>query len=66
MTKKNEKLINFYEFLTLRRNRECRINRLSFKHSRVYLKSFYKFCEKFEKKKKKIKKSEDDLKKIKK
>jgi hypothetical protein len=37
MTEKNEKSANFYEFLTLRRNRECRINRFNrfdFNHSR--------------------------------
>jgi hypothetical protein len=37
MTKKNERSINFYESLTLRRNRECRVNwfnRLDFNHSR--------------------------------
>jgi hypothetical protein len=37
MTERNEKSINFYEFLTLRRNRECRVSRssrLDFNHSR--------------------------------
>jgi hypothetical protein len=40
MTKRNEKLINFYEFLTLRRNQKYRINKLChfclnrFNHSR--------------------------------
>jgi hypothetical protein len=34
MTKRNEKLINFYKFLTLRRNRKCRINRFDFNHFR--------------------------------
>jgi hypothetical protein len=29
MTKKNEKSINFYESLTLRRNRKCRVNRFN-------------------------------------
>jgi hypothetical protein len=33
MTKRNEESINFYESLTLRRDRECRINRLSLRHS---------------------------------
>jgi hypothetical protein len=28
MTERNEKLVNFHKFLTLRRDRECRINRL--------------------------------------
>jgi hypothetical protein len=28
MTERNEKLVNFYKFLTLRRNRKCRLNRL--------------------------------------
>ncbi len=30
MTERNKKSINFYEFLTLRRNRKCRINRFNF------------------------------------
>jgi hypothetical protein len=37
MTEKNEKSVNFYEFLTLRRDRECRVNRFNrfdFNHSR--------------------------------
>jgi hypothetical protein len=34
MTERNEKSANFYEFLTLRRDRECRISRFSLKHSR--------------------------------
>jgi hypothetical protein len=37
MTERNEKVVNFYEFLTLRRNRECRVNRfnrLDFNHFR--------------------------------
>jgi hypothetical protein len=34
MTKKNERSANFYEFLTLRRDRECRINRFSLRHNR--------------------------------
>jgi hypothetical protein len=34
MTKRNEKLINFYESLTLRRNRECKVNRLNFNYFR--------------------------------
>ncbi len=29
MTERNEKSINFYEFLTLRRDRECRVNRFN-------------------------------------
>ncbi len=32
MTERNEESINFYESLTLRRDRECRVNRFS--HSR--------------------------------
>jgi hypothetical protein len=36
MTERNEKSANFHEFLTLRRNRECRVNRasLDFNHFR--------------------------------
>jgi hypothetical protein len=36
MTKRNKRSINFYKSLTLRRNRECRVNRLKFylDHSR--------------------------------
>jgi hypothetical protein len=40
MTEKNEKSANFYEFLTLRRDRECRVNRFNrfdFNHSREAL-----------------------------
>jgi hypothetical protein len=33
MTERNEKSANFYESLTLRRDRECRISRLSLRHS---------------------------------
>jgi hypothetical protein len=40
MTERNEKLINFYESLTLRRDRERRISRFSFRHSRL---SFSRF-----------------------
>jgi glutamate synthase domain-containing protein 3 len=35
MTKRNEKSINFYESLTLRRNRECRINRFNLNFNRL-------------------------------
>ncbi len=38
MTKKNEKLINSYESLTLRRDRECRVNRFN----RFYFNHFRK------------------------
>jgi uncharacterized membrane protein YccC len=34
MTEKNEKSTNSYEFLTLRRDRECRVSRFNFNHSR--------------------------------
>jgi hypothetical protein len=34
MTEKKEKSVNFYEFLILRRDRACRINRFNLKHSR--------------------------------
>jgi hypothetical protein len=34
MTERNEKSANFYESLTLRRDRECRVSRLSLSHSR--------------------------------
>jgi hypothetical protein len=43
MTKRNEKLVNFHEFLTLRRDRECRaarVNQRSFKHNRLNLNRF--------------------------
>jgi hypothetical protein len=33
MTERNEKSANFYESLTLRRDRECRINRFNLKHN---------------------------------
>jgi hypothetical protein len=38
MTERNEKSINFHEFLTLRRNRECRVNRVNLRRSRINLK----------------------------
>jgi hypothetical protein len=34
MTKRNEKSINSYESVTLRSNRECRINRFNLRHNR--------------------------------
>jgi hypothetical protein len=40
MTERNEKSANFYESVTLRRDRECRISRLSLKHSRLHLSRF--------------------------
>ncbi len=45
MTEKNEKLANFYESLTLRRDRKCRIirdNQLSFNRSRLCRKQRYR------------------------
>jgi hypothetical protein len=38
MTERNEKSANSHESLTLRRDRECRVSRVSFKRSRVNLK----------------------------
>jgi hypothetical protein len=34
MTERNEKSVNSYESLTLRRNRKCRVNRLNLSHLR--------------------------------
>jgi hypothetical protein len=45
MTERNEKLANFYESLTLRRDRECRairINRFSFNRNRFDFNHFQK------------------------
>jgi hypothetical protein len=38
MTERNEKSINFHEFLSLRRDRECRVNRINFRRSQVNFK----------------------------
>ncbi len=43
MTEKNEQSINFYESLTLRRNRKCRINRFNLKHNRFNFNRFNHF-----------------------
>ncbi len=38
MTERNEKSVNFHESLTLRRDRECRVNRVNLRRSRINLK----------------------------
>ncbi len=46
MTEKNEKSINFHEFLTLRRDRECqtiRINQFNFKRNHFDFNRFNHF-----------------------
>jgi hypothetical protein len=45
MTERNEKSVNFYESLTLRRNRECRINWLSLRHNHLNFNRFNHFRE---------------------
>ncbi len=45
MTEKNEKSVNFHESLTLRWDRECRVNRFNLKHNHLDLNRFNHFRE---------------------